>query len=129
VYGAHRISVVSTQFPSGYDGGRFTIVSNNGGKPSVFYVCSGADGNLDAQGNGKGTLFRVTGPFNATYPSACPDTTGAAVLATHVKSCNLVYDPNHGATQQSGFVWMQLDLAEANETVPLSYGVHVSNVP
>jgi MSHA biogenesis protein MshO len=124
-FGQHRISFASKQFPSGYTGGRFVVVPNNGGNQSVFYVCSGAG--LDPQGNGTGTLNRLTRAFNAAYPAACP--VGGSVLATRVKSCNFVYDPNQGATQQSGFVWMQLDLTEANETVSLSYGAHVDNVP
>lgn len=124
-FGQHRISFASTQFPSGYSGGRFVIVPNNGGNQSVFYVCNGAG--LDAQGNGTGTLNRLTRTFTAAYPAACP--AGGAVLATRVSSCNFVYDPNQGATQQSGFVWMQLNLTEAGETVSLSYGAHVDNVP
>ena len=126
-FGLHRISLQALkQFPSGYTGGRFVIVPNNGGNPSVFYVCSGAGG-PDAQGNGTGTLFRLTRAFNAAYPAACP--AGGDILATRVRSCNFIYDPNQGATQQSGFVWMQLELTEANETVSISYGAHVDNVP
>jgi MSHA biogenesis protein MshO len=124
-FGQHRISIASTQFPSGYSGGRFVIVPNNGGNQTVFYVCNGAG--LDAQGNGTGTLNRLTRAFTAAYPAACP--VGGAVLATRVRSCNFVYSANQGATQQSGFVWMQVDLTEANETVSLSHGAHVDNVP
>lgn len=128
-YGQHRLTFASTQFPSGYDGGRFVVVPDNGGNPALAYVCSGADGSLDAQGNGKGTLYRVARPLVAAYPAACPATAGAAILATHVRSCNFIYDPNQGATQQSGFVEMQLELAEGNEAIALSYGAHVDNVP
>lgn len=131
--GNSRISLlpagVGVAFSPSYDGGRFVVVANNGGKPVVSYVCSGADGSLDADGNGKGTLYRVTTAFSAAYPGACQATAGGAILATHVASCNFVYDPNHGATQQSGFLWMQLVLTEANESAALSYGVHVDNVP
>ena len=126
-YGLLRLTFPSTQFPSGYDGERYVIVANNGGNPTVFYVCSGAG--TDSNGTGTGSLYRVRGPFIPAYPSACPSTTGAALLAERVKSCRFVYDPNQGATQQSGFVWMQLELAESNETVSLSYGAHVDNVP
>ncbi len=127
--GLHRITIGSTQFPSGYGGGRFVVVPNNGGNPAVVYVCSGADGALNAQGNGKGVLYRVSRALNGAYPAACPATAGGSILATHVRSCNFVYDPNQGATQQSGFVWMQLELTEANESIALSYGAHVDNVP
>lgn len=127
--GTRRISIASTQFPSAYDGGRFTIVANSGGSPAVFYVCAGADGKVDARGNGNGTLYRVTRTFDSIYPSACPAVNGAAVLASNVRYCNFVYDPNQGSTQQSGFVWMELGLTQGNETVTLSFGAHVDNVP
>jgi MSHA biogenesis protein MshO len=123
-----RISISSTQFPLGYDGGRFTVVPN--AQRAVFYVCSGADGTLDAQGHGKGTLYRAQNyGFNAAYPSACPSTAAADVLATRVRSCSFVYDPNQGATQQSGFVWIELDLARSNEAAHMAMGAHVANGP
>jgi MSHA biogenesis protein MshO len=127
-FGRHRISVASTQFPIGYDGGRFSVVPN--AQAAVFYVCSGADGTLDASGSGKGTLYRLMNyGFNAAYPSACPATTGAAVLATRLRSCSFVFDPNQGATQQNGFVWMQLEVARNNESAHLAIGAHISNAP
>jgi MSHA biogenesis protein MshO len=127
-FGRHRLTVASTQFPIGYDGGRFSVVPN--AQRAVFYVCSGADGTLDASGNGKGTLYRLMNyGFNATYPSSCPSTAGADVLASRVRSCTFVYDPNQGATQQNGFVWMQLEVARNNESAHLAIGAHVSNAP
>ncbi len=126
--GQHRITIGSKQFPSGYDGGRFVVVPAS--QQAVFYVCSGADGSVDASGNGKGTLVRLSAyGFNASYPTSCPATAGGATLATNVKSCRFIYDPNQGATQQSGFVSMQLELARDNETVSLLLGTHVANVP
>jgi MSHA biogenesis protein MshO len=127
-FGRHRIGVASTQFPIGYDGGRFSVVPAS--QRAVFYVCSGADGTLDAAGNGKGTLYRLMNyGFNASHPAACPATAGADVLATRVRACSFVYDPNLGATQQNGFVWMQLDVARNNESAHLAVGAHVSNAP
>jgi MSHA biogenesis protein MshO len=126
--GQHRISMSPALTVSqGYDGGRYQVVSQN--EQSVFYVCSGADGTLDASGNGKGTLYRLVRTFQATYPTACPSTTGAIVLATKVKSCAFVYNPNQGATQQSGFLWMDLELSSNNEAVHMAVGAHVLNVP
>ena len=128
----HRITVQSVpssqpkQFPVGYDGGRFVVVPNNGGKPAVVYVCSGAG--LDPQGNGTGTLYRLTRGFAAALGS-CPAVAGGAIVATNVKACTFLYNPNEGATQQSGFVWMRLELSQAGESVALAYGVHVDNVP
>ena len=127
-FGRHRISITSTQMPVGYDGGRFSVVPN--AQRAVFYVCSGADGTLDASGNGKGTLARVMNyGFNAAYPTACPAAANGDVMATRVRSCTFVYDPNQGATQQNGFVWMELDVARNNESAHLALGAHVSNAP
>lgn len=128
-FGQFRLNFSSKQFSSGYDGGRFTVVANNGGAPTVFYICSGADGTLDSAGNGKGTLFRQTRAFTAAYPTSCPATGGAAVMARHVRSCNFVYSPTFGSTQQNGYVWMQLELTESEESVSLSFGAHVDNAP
>jgi len=127
-FGAHRITVASTQFPLGYDGGRFVVVP--AAQAAVFYVCSGADGTLDATGNGKGTLYRKAGyGFNADHPGTCPTAAGAAVMATQVRSCRFVYDPNQGATQQNGFVSLHLELARNGETASLAFGAHVVNTP
>lgn len=128
--GLSRITLSSaTYFPSGYQGGRFVVVPNNNNKPAVVYVCSGADGSVNASGNGKGTLYRVTQAFNATYPVSCPSTLGAPVVASNVKTCTMVYNASQDGTQQSALVWMQLEIAQANESVAIAYGVHVDNVP
>lgn len=115
--GVGRITLAAaTQFPAGYDGGRFQIVDQN--EQSVFYICDGA-----------GNLQRLVRPFTVANPVACPATAGAVPLATNVASCSFVYDPNLGATQQSGFVWMRIELLSGGERMALAYGVHVSNVP
>ena len=124
--GTQRITMNSLQVSPGYDGGRFALVPDD--TQAVFYSCVGADGTLDANGNGKGRLLRHRHyGFNASYPTAC-DTAGE-VMATGVRACNFIHDPNQGATQQSGFVWMELSLARGGETVDLGMGAHVSNVP
>jgi len=122
--GRHRITVNTKQFPPGYDQARFVVVPNS--QQSVFFVCAPA---TDANGDGAGTLVRVVRNFTAAYPSSCPATAGQPVLATNVRSCRFVYDPNQGATQQSGFVSMQLELRRNGETVKLLMGRHVLNVP
>jgi MSHA biogenesis protein MshO len=115
--GSGRITLsAAPSFPASYGGGRFQVVAAT--EQSVFYVCDGA-----------GNLMRLVRPFNAAYPVACPSTVGAVPLATNVSSCNFTYDPAHGATQQSGFVWMQIALTSGGETISLAYGAHVSNVP
>jgi MSHA biogenesis protein MshO len=119
--------VASTAFPPGYQGGRFVVVAAS--QRAVFYTCSGADGTLDAEGNGRGTLYRrMNYGFDSSYPAACP-AAGGDVLVRNVRSCRFVYDPNQGATQQNGFVSMQLELARRGETASLVMGAHVSNVP
>lgn len=127
--GKLRLGFASTQFPAGYDGGRFVIVPNNGGNQSVTYVCAGADGTLNSNGNGNGTLYRVSRPISAAYPTSCPSVSGAAIVATHVRSCNFTYDPSLGATQQNGYVWLEAELTENNESVRLAGGAHVDNAP
>lgn len=112
--GLHRIAIASTQFPSGYDGGRFVVVRN--AEPTVFYSCV------------NNVLYRTVAAFNAVQADTCALTSGA-VVATDVAGCAFVYDPNQGATQQSGFVWMRLELSRSGESVALAHGVHVDNVP
>jgi len=112
--GLHRITVPSIQFPIGYDGGRFLVVPN--AEQTVFYSCVG------------NTLYRTAVAFGANQAATCALTTGA-VVTTDVASCTFVYDPNQGATQQSGFVWIRLQLSRSGESISLAHGVHVDNVP
>lgn len=125
--GYKRITMSTLQVSPGYAGGRFLTVSNS--EQSVFYICSGADGTLNSNGDGKGTLYRLVRSFTSAYPTSCPSTAGAVALATKVKSCSFIYDPNQGATQQSGFLWMDLEIARNNETAHMAVGAHVMNVP
>jgi MSHA biogenesis protein MshO len=113
--GLHRVTLAAaTQFPVGYDGGRFVIVPN--AAQTVFYSCVG------------NVLYRTVAVFNANQAATCALTNGA-VVATDVAGCTFVYNPNQGATQQSGFVWMRLELARDGESVALAHGTHVDNVP
>lgn len=126
--GRHRLAINAMQFPLGYDGGRFTVVPD--AQQAVFYVCSGASSTLDGNGNGPGVLYRLKRyGFNASAPGACPATTGADVLATGLRSCRLLYTANQGATQQSGFVSVQLEFTRSGETASLVFGAHVDNMP
>lgn len=116
--GLHRITVASKQFPSGYDGGRFVVVPD--AEKTVIYSCVG------------NTLYRkATANFALADATACSGATDGAVVATDVATsgCTFVYDPNQGATQQSGFVWMRLELSRDGESIALAHGVHVDNVP
>lgn len=126
--GQHRLSIDAMQFPLGYDGGRFTWVPDS--QKAVFYVCSGASTTLNSSGDAPGVLYRLKNyGFNAAAPSSCPAVAGADVLATGVRSCRFLYNANQGATQQSGFVSLQIELTRNNETASLVLGAHVSNVP
>jgi MSHA biogenesis protein MshO len=127
--GYSRITLTSaTQFPSGYNGGRFVLVPN--AQNAVFYVCAGTG--VDSAGSGTGTLYRFANyGYNAATPAACPvPVVGTTpVLATKVKNCSFVYSPTQGATQQSGFVWMDLEIADQGETIAMMHGSHMDNVP
>lgn len=125
-FGVQRVTMGALQVSPGYDGARFYLVSAS--RQAGFFSCVGADGTLDAKGDGKGTLRYSEGyGFNSAYPGSCPS--NGTVLASKVRSCNFVYDPNQGATQQSGFLWLELELARSGETAHLGMGVHVTNVP
>ena len=118
----------ATQFPSGYSGGRFVLVPN--AQKAVFYVC--ASTGVDGAGSGTGTLYRFANyGFNAATPAACPaPVVGTTpVLATKLKSCSFIYSPTQGETQQSGFVWMNLEIVDLGERIALVHGTHVDNVP
>lgn len=126
--GRHRLAINALQFPMGYDGGRFALVSQT--QQAVFYVCSGASSTLDANGDAPGVLVRLKAyGFNAAAPSACPASSGGDVLATGLKSCRFLYNANQGATQQSGFLSIQIELTRNNETASLVMGAHVNNMP
>jgi MSHA biogenesis protein MshO len=113
--GVSRITLnPATQFPAGYDGGRFQVVDQI--EQSVFYICDGA-----------GNLRRLVRGFAAAYPAACP--AGGEVLASNVSACTFTYSPNPSATQGAGFLSMQINLTSGGETMALNYGTHVSNVP
>jgi MSHA biogenesis protein MshO len=114
-----------TDAPFSYTDGRFVVTPKV--NPVVTYVCDGAG--LGATGTGMGTLRRVAGDFGGgdAVLSACP--AGGDLVARHVSACRFLYNPSAGATQQSGFVWMELELAEANEKVRLAYGAHIVNLP
>jgi MSHA biogenesis protein MshO len=127
-FGKHRLSIDAMQFPLGYQGGRFAWVPNS--QQAVFYVCSGASTTLDGAGNAPGVLYRLKNyGFNAAAPASCPSVAGADVLVTGVRSCRFLYNANQGATQQSGFISMQIELTRNSETASLVLGGHVSNVP
>lgn len=126
--GRHRLGIGALQFPLGYDGGRFAVVP--AAQQAVFYVCSGASTTLDGNGDAPGVLYRLKRyGFNASAPGACPATTDADTVATGLRSCRFLYNANQGATQQSGFISIQLEFTRNRETASLVVGAHVVNTP
>lgn len=114
--GKHRIGIPSTQFPPGFDSGRFSIVS--AAEKAVFYVCNG------------GSLWRLSNyGFNASYPASCPAVAGGKQVASGLSSCSFVYDPNPGASAQYGYVWVQFKLTRNGEDSTVTGGAHVVNAP
>lgn len=119
--GPHRITLTTpTRIPFGYEGGRFVVVP--AAAQAVSYVCSSLS-------NGEVILSRVVRPLAAAGVGATCPTTAGAILARSVTRCEFTFNPNQGATQQSGFVQLQLTLTDGGESVPLTIGAHVSNVP
>jgi MSHA biogenesis protein MshO len=107
-------------FPAGYEGGRFAVVPAN--ERAVTYTCT------IPPGGGAGAIYRVTGYTpTAAPPNSCP--TGQAILVAKVSDCNFVYLENEGATQQSGYLQLRLGLTDGDESVRLTMGAHVENVP
>lgn len=117
----------ATAFPFASPGNRFQIIPAS--EQAVFYVCVFSGPNIDAAGNGTGTLFRMSRyGFNPVEPAACP--TPAAdtpALATNVSACSFAYSA--GTTERNGLVSMRLSIRQKNEEVSLYHEVHVSNVP
>ncbi|WP_429200727.1 prepilin-type N-terminal cleavage/methylation domain-containing protein [Massilia sp. UYP11] len=115
------------QIPPGYDGGRFVVVPKD--EKVVTYLCLGAKLDKDT-GTGAGKLYRLADAnfhLDPTCPAVAP--AGAALVADKVSHCAFIYSPNQGATQESGFVQLQLTLSDKGESVPLTIGAHVDNVP
>ncbi len=124
---SHRINLTTNfSFPPGYREGRFSIVPES--QQAVFYLCNNAGGTA-GQGDGQGTLYRFS-RYGFLPASTCPTPTAGrtSIVATNVLSCTFQYSPASGATQ-NGFMWMQIRLQQAGETVTLSSGTHVDNVP
>lgn len=108
---ANTITLAASKtFPYPSPGHRFFII----GAP-VSYVCTPG-----------GSLLRVTG---YTKQSAQPTTSlsGGAILAKNVSACNLDYQQS--AIDQFGLLYMTLKLTSNNESVTLTHGVQISNVP
>ena len=67
--------------------------------------------------------------FESRPPQACPDTAGAAVLATRVLSCRFEHAPPAGAARPQGLVRLQIELARAGETLRLHAAPPLAGAP
>jgi MSHA biogenesis protein MshO len=107
-------------FPAGYEGGRFLVIPQ--AERAVTYTCT-----MPTSG-ATGTIVRVTGYApSAAPPKTCP--TGPAILVAKVSDCSFLYHESQGATQQSGYLQLRLGLTDGDESVKLTMGAHVENVP
>lgn len=115
--GTRRITLqpgTGLRVPAGYTGARFMVIP--AAERSVSYVCDG------------GKLYRIA--YQNLLPAArCNVPANAPLLATGVSDCGFVYSANQGATQESGFVQLNLTLSGKQESVSLTLGAHVDNVP
>ena len=104
-----KITIAGKQFPLESGSNRFHVIP--GGERIVSFVCSGT------------TLYRNS---NYAYTNSCP-TTGGAVLAQNVSSCN--FDYSGSDLQRNALVRMTLKLSSSGETVSLYHEAHVNNTP
>lgn len=113
-----------TQFPLASPASRFQVIPH--AQQAVFYVCDNPG--RDAEGNGTGVLYRLSGyGINATPPSACPLPQSAPVLADRISECR--FDYGAGAASNNGLVSIRLAITAAHETVSLYQAVHINNAP
>lgn len=123
------LSFAAKQFTISSPDNRFQLVSRD--EQAVSFVCTGVG--VDANGNGTGTLWRVSHyGFNSPAPATCQNVAAgppsiSAVLANQVSRCEFAYAP--GVVERSAIVSIRLNVTRSGETVPLYHDVNVNNVP
>ncbi len=103
-----NIRIGARQFPLASGSNRFHVIP--GGQNVLAFACSG------------GNLRRTARAFT---DASCPAT--GAILATHVGSCNFVY--NGSDLQRNALVQLNIAFEDSGETVSLYHEVHVNNTP
>lgn len=110
------------QFPAESPTSRFQVIP--AAEQVVAFACS------------NNTLYRYSRKLTAAWsqPADCAGmTAGAAqaMLAQHVATCSLKYDPPGSSTglSRNGIVSISLEMALAGESVKLYHQVHVDNTP
>jgi MSHA biogenesis protein MshO len=129
------INAGANPYPLASPASRFQVIGTalNAATSYVFtgLPCDGSR-NVDAQGNGLGTLSRAAG-YPIAQVQACPPAGGALVpLAINVSSCAVQYSipsSTTNAPQRAGLVDMQLGISQSNEDAILFHEVHVNNAP
>lgn len=123
------LSFAAEQFTISSPDNRFQLVSRD--EEAVSFVCTGVG--TDANGNGTGTLWRVSHyGFIAPAPAACQNVAAgppsiSAILATRVSRCEFSYAP--GVIERSAIVGVRLNMTQSSETISLYHDVNVNNVP
>jgi MSHA biogenesis protein MshO len=126
--GEYRLTVNSLKVEAGYDNARFVLVP--AAQQAVFYVCSGANDSVNANGDGKGTLYRFS-HYGFSANNACPTPASTTpIVATKVQSCTFVYDPHSNISElNTGYMQIKLKLTENNQSVQIVVGTHTDNTP
>lgn len=118
--GRHRIKLAGAfRLPPGYTGGRFVVVP---GDRKIVYTCQFKE-------PGVGTLYRFSAARSAAPSCTLPANAAMVTEEDKVAGCAFSYSPGQGATQESGYIQLQLTLRDKGESVPLTVGAHVDNVP
>ena len=104
---------------------RFQVV--DGSQQAVTYSCEN-DPNPVAAGDGPLRLMRHWRYWNVTSSIHPPYSGGglSAVLASHIRTCNIVYD---AVSQRNGLVAITLEITRGGESISLYHTIHVNNVP
>lgn len=111
--GTSTITLASPKiFPYPSPGHRFFIIDS-----PVSYACTPG-----------GSLVRIWGyAKQASQPTSTPSGASTAILASNVSACNLDYQQS--AIDQYGLLYMTLTLTSNNESVVLTHGVQINNIP
>jgi MSHA biogenesis protein MshO len=110
--GASSVTIAAKTFPFSSPAFRFQII----GTP-VSYACTTG-----------GSLVRISGyAKQASQPTSAPSGASTAILANNVSSCSVDYV--QAAIDQTGLLYMTLQLSLNGESVTLTHGMQVSNVP
>lgn len=128
-YAGGVLSFAAKQFTISSPENRFQLVSRD--EEAVSFVCTNVG--TDANGNGTGTLWRVSHyGFIAPAPNVCQNVAAgapsiSAILAAQVSRCVFSYAP--GVIERSAIVSMRLNVTQSGETVSMYHDVNVNNVP